>query len=201
MDCICLFLPLFFFWIKLSIVVSTDAVASSNTRIFLLYSKTLTKQTSCLCPTLQFSPSSATHALRSPLSCPTIFARQHMFNTSSISWSECSPRGSKLVLMVPWNNVGSWEIMLKRDLKSFKPILLISTPLVSIWPFEDSTTRKRAWINVDFPLPVMSTKPIFFSPGKAQVILLRTIGRVGVYWTWRLSRSILPLLGHSRLGL
>ena len=61
---------LIFFWIKLSIVVSTDAVASSNTRIFLLCSKTLTKQTSCLCPTLQFSPSSATHALRSPLSYP-----------------------------------------------------------------------------------------------------------------------------------
>ena len=47
-------------WITLSVAVSTDAVASSKTNIFLLCSSTLARHTSCLCPMLQFSPSSAT---------------------------------------------------------------------------------------------------------------------------------------------
>lgn len=37
-----------------------DAVASSRTKIFLFFSSSLARQTSCLCPTLQFSPFSAT---------------------------------------------------------------------------------------------------------------------------------------------
>jgi len=48
------------FWIKLSVAVSMDAVASSKTKIFLFFSSSLARQTSCLCPTLQFSPFSAT---------------------------------------------------------------------------------------------------------------------------------------------
>lgn len=48
------------FWMTLSVAVSTEAVASSNTNIFRFWSSTLARHTSCLCPTLQFSPSSAT---------------------------------------------------------------------------------------------------------------------------------------------
>ena len=47
-------------WIWLSVAVSTDAVASSSTRTLLFLSRTLPRQTSCLCPILQFSPFSAT---------------------------------------------------------------------------------------------------------------------------------------------
>lgn len=48
------------FWIKLSVAVSMDAVASSRTKIRLLFSNNLARQTSCRCPRLQFSPFSAT---------------------------------------------------------------------------------------------------------------------------------------------
>lgn len=47
-------------WIRLSVAVSTDAVASSSTRTLLFFSSTRPRQTSCLCPTLQFSPFSDT---------------------------------------------------------------------------------------------------------------------------------------------
>lgn len=50
-------------WITLSVAVSTDAVASSKTNIFLLCSSTLARHTSCLCPILQFSPSSSTEPI------------------------------------------------------------------------------------------------------------------------------------------
>lgn len=47
-------------WITLSVAVSTEAVASSSTSILVFFSKARPKQTSCLCPTLQFSPFSST---------------------------------------------------------------------------------------------------------------------------------------------
>lgn len=53
-------------WITLSVAVSIEAVASSRTKILLFWRSTRAKQTSCLCPTLQFSPSSATAGSRTP---------------------------------------------------------------------------------------------------------------------------------------
>lgn len=43
-----------------SVAESTDAVASSSTRMVLFFSRALPRQNSCLCPTLQFSPFSTT---------------------------------------------------------------------------------------------------------------------------------------------
>lgn len=91
--------------------------------------------------------------------------------------------------------------MANLDLRSCKPNLHISTPSIRIRPLAGSTTLKRAWIKVDFPLPVLPTTPIFVFPGKVQVIPLRTIGREGLYWTWRFSSCILPCVGHSSFGL
>lgn len=48
------------FCIRLSVAVSTEAVASSRTKILLLLSMTLPRQTSCRWPMLQFSPFSVT---------------------------------------------------------------------------------------------------------------------------------------------
>ena len=48
------------FWIKLSVAVSTEAVASSRTRTLLRFRITLPRQTSWRWPTLQFSPFSNT---------------------------------------------------------------------------------------------------------------------------------------------
>lgn len=48
------------FWIAASVWESTEAVASSMKRIRLRFSMTRPKHRSCFCPTLQFSPMSAT---------------------------------------------------------------------------------------------------------------------------------------------
>ncbi|MFS7994689.1 hypothetical protein Hanom_Chr12g01109011 [Helianthus anomalus] len=48
------------FCITLSVSVSIEAVASSRTSILRFCSNARAKHTSCRCPTLQFSPSSAT---------------------------------------------------------------------------------------------------------------------------------------------
>lgn len=48
------------FWIRLSVAVSTDAVASSSTSILDCCSRARPRATSCRCPTLQLSPFSRT---------------------------------------------------------------------------------------------------------------------------------------------
>lgn len=48
------------FWTRLSVAVSTEAVASSSTNIRACFSNARPKETSCLCPTLQLSPFSDT---------------------------------------------------------------------------------------------------------------------------------------------
>jgi len=50
---------LIIFCIRLSVAVSTDAVASSSTSIFDCFSRARPKETSCRCPTLQLSPFSS----------------------------------------------------------------------------------------------------------------------------------------------
>ncbi len=47
-------------WIRLSVALSTDAVASSRTRIRVCFNKARPRHTSCRCPALQFSPFSPT---------------------------------------------------------------------------------------------------------------------------------------------
>ena len=48
----------------LSVTESTEAVASSRTRMLLFFSRALPRQNSCLCPTLQLSPFSTTESPR-----------------------------------------------------------------------------------------------------------------------------------------
>jgi hypothetical protein len=48
------------FWIRASVLTSTEAVASSRTRILDLRSSARARLSSCLCPTLKFSPPSKT---------------------------------------------------------------------------------------------------------------------------------------------
>lgn len=51
---------LIIFWMRLSVAESTDAVASSSTKILACLSKARPRDTSCRWPTLQFSPFSKT---------------------------------------------------------------------------------------------------------------------------------------------
>jgi len=64
-----------------SVAESMDAVASSRTRILFLLSRTLPRQNNCLCPKLQFPPSSLTAKLiRIRLSCHIYSLQNHMLN-------------------------------------------------------------------------------------------------------------------------
>ena len=121
--------------------------------------------------------------------------------TSHISASVCCCRGSRFDLTVPWKRVGSWGIILSLDRKSCNPISDISTPSMIIRPADGSTIRNKAWMRVDFPLPVRPTTPTFLSPGNVQLIPLRTIGMSWLYLIWRPSIWIVPYHGHLSIGL
>jgi len=56
-------------WIRLSVDVSTEAVASSRTNTLLFFSSTRPRHTSCLWPILQFSPFSITAAPHDHFQC------------------------------------------------------------------------------------------------------------------------------------
>lgn len=52
-----------------------------------------------------------------------------------------------------------------------------------ILPPEGSTSLKKTWIKVDFPLPVLPTTPIFSPPLMLNVMPFRTKGVLGRYLT------------------
>ena len=103
--------------------------------------------------------------------------------TFHISSSEYSPIGSMLLLTVPSKRIGSWGMIPNRDLRSWRPIVEMSMPSMIILPPEGSTSLKKTWIRVDFPLPVRPTTPIFSPPRKLRVTPLRTRGVFGRYLT------------------
>lgn len=104
-------------------------------------------------------------------------------HTFHISSSEYCPRGSILLLTVPWNRTGSWGMMPKRDLRSWSPNLQMSTPSIMMVPAEGSTSLKKTCIRVDFPLPVRPTMPIFSPPLILREIPFRTSGVLDLYRT------------------
>uniref|UniRef100_A0A0A9FR13 Uncharacterized protein n=1 Tax=Arundo donax TaxID=35708 RepID=A0A0A9FR13_ARUDO len=79
--------------------------------------------------------------------------------------------------------IGSCGMMLSLPRKSCSPILQMSTLSISIVPSLGSTIRKRAWIKVDFPLPVRPTIPTFFLPGIVHDMFFKTEGRCSAYRT------------------
>mmetsp|Transcript_694 Transcript_694/g.1170 ORF Transcript_694/g.1170 Transcript_694/m.1170 type:complete len:236 (-) Transcript_694:952-1659(-) len=113
---------------RASVSTSTDAVASSKTRTLDWRSRARARQSSCLCPTLKFSPPSAT--VLSSLSgiCCTADFRCACSNTCQRSASLYVPKGSKLERMVPLNNTGSCGMILSLDRRSCIPMEQISTP-------------------------------------------------------------------------
>lgn len=91
--------------------------------------------------------------------------------------SEYFCSGSRFPLTVPSNKAGSCGIMLSLDLKSWRPILHMSTLSIIMLPSLGSTILKMACMSVDFPLPVRPTTPTFFLPGNVQVMFFNTDGR------------------------
>lgn len=88
-----------------------------------------------------------------------------------------------LLLTVPSKRTGSWGMIPKRDLRSWRPNAEMSMPSMMIFPPDGSTNRNKTWINVDFPPPVRPTTPIFSPPVMLMLIPLRTKGVSGRYLT------------------
>lgn len=103
--------------------------------------------------------------------------------TFQISSSEYCPIGSTLLLTVPSKRTGSWGIIPNRDRRSWSPSAQISMPSIIIFPADGSTSLNKTWINVDFPLPVRPTTPIFSPPWMLRVMPLSTKGVFGRYLT------------------
>ena len=101
--------------------------------------------------------------------------------TSQISGSVCSSRGSMLLRTVPSNKVGSWGIIPNLERRSFTPILRVSKLSIMIRPSDGSTSRNKAWIKVDLPLPVRPTTPTFSPPLIESEIPFKTRGMSGRY--------------------
>lgn len=81
-------------------------------------------------------------------------------------------------------------MMLSLPLRSWRPILHMSTPSMSILPSLGSTMRNMAWIKVDFPLPVLPTTPTLLFPGNVHVMFFKTDGRCSAYLTWKHCQNI-----------
>lgn len=97
-------------------------------------------------------------------------ASQH-FSSVNVS------NGSRLLLMVPMNRIGSWGTMLILDLRSARDILVISTPSMRIDPAYGSKTLNSDNAREDFPAPVLPTMPTL-SPGEiTRLMFLRTSSR------------------------
>lgn len=73
--------------------------------------------------------------------------------------SLCFSNGSKLYLIEPENNTGSWGMMEILDLRSLNPTLLMSTPSMVIVPSIGVSLNIDAIMD-DFPAPVRPTIPI-----------------------------------------
>lgn len=120
--------------------------------------------------------------------------------TSQISASECWHKGSKLNLTVPLNRVGSWGIIPNLDLRSWTPILEMSTLSTTIFPPTGSTSLNKALIRVVFPLPVLPTIPILCPPSNVQLIPFRTNGDSRLYLICIYEHYDIKKLSFSELG-
>lgn len=82
---------------------------------------------------------------------------------------------------MPSKRVGSWGIIPNLERKSLNPKVTMSTPSITMRPPEGSTSRNKAWMRVDLPLPVLPTTPTFSPPEIVNVMPFNTIGVVGRY--------------------
>ena len=189
-------------WIKLSVSISTLAVASSSTIILEFRSIARARQSSCLWPventdvaseTCVSSPSSHLADRTNRASCTASRASQ----SSSVEWF---PKGSRFSRIDPMKRKGCWGIIAIDSLNKLSPISEISTPSISIRPpscLSFSTILNSAYNTEDLPAPVRPTTPTFICPSIANDNFFNTGSNSGLYRIVKFLNSILPLYGHS----
>ena len=127
-------------WIKLSVAVSTDAVASSRTKTLFFLSRTLPRHTNCLWPILQFSPFSLTATSTSTLAISSRLDLVHTYVQQSSKrnlWNKAFLLYfyfvSKLTLIQSLfrNNVNEWAQY--KLWRTITVIIFLCQPTSQIW--------------------------------------------------------------------
>mmetsp|Transcript_3869 Transcript_3869/g.9165 ORF Transcript_3869/g.9165 Transcript_3869/m.9165 type:complete len:300 (-) Transcript_3869:143-1042(-) len=163
-------------WIKASVSLSMDAVASSSTSTRGCRSSARAMQMSCLWPTEKFSPPSDTTSLSLSGSASTAGLRVHLSSTAQIWASEWASKGSRLKRRVDENMTGSCGMMHSELRRRDSRTLEASTPSSKIIPFRSSEIRKSATVSEDLPEPVRPTMPTFSPAPTVKVKSLSTSG-------------------------
>jgi len=88
-----------------------------------------------------------------------------------------------------------WDLV-RLPRRSSVPIFEMSSPSITIEPWEASTKRKNDKARVDLPLPVLPTTPIFSRGSMLKLIPCRTGSRSAAYLICRSFTSIWPSCGH-----
>lgn len=129
--------------------------------------------------------------------------------SASPSWASRAAWGLRLERMVPWNSVGSWRkgkaitvstwqgyaplsaprytciptcgMILRCCRKSWRPMVSMSTPSMTMEPASKPTRRKRQDTREDLPAPVRPTMPTLEPPGTAKLTSLSTSGAPARY--------------------
>mmetsp|Transcript_70178 Transcript_70178/g.158705 ORF Transcript_70178/g.158705 Transcript_70178/m.158705 type:complete len:228 (-) Transcript_70178:156-839(-) len=156
---------------------STDAVASSKSTTFLLWSAARAMERSCRCPALQLAPPSITHISSPSPEQVTNSLRRATSRADHTSSSVFSSAGSRLNLRGPEKRWGSWG-MIASALRSWgRATLAVSTPSMSTCPPHTSLRRARARSSEDLPEPVRPTTPSLEPPNTRQSTPCKTQGK------------------------
>mmetsp|Transcript_13515 Transcript_13515/g.21086 ORF Transcript_13515/g.21086 Transcript_13515/m.21086 type:complete len:228 (-) Transcript_13515:652-1335(-) len=212
---------------KASVSPSTEAVASSMTRIFGLFKRARARQRSCRSPTEKLLPPSSTMLSRicagslglvvvvvvpgvpaaaaaavEVYCCSSwsTLAKRTATKASKISLFEDKPNGSKHSRSVPAKRTGSCGIILSpfgRPRTSDKPKDARSTPSNNIRPDSISTNRKSAVVIVVLPAPVRPTTPHRRPGGIVNVKSFKAKGSPSLYLIRTFWNSRSPCCGHS----
>mmetsp|Transcript_78961 Transcript_78961/g.131824 ORF Transcript_78961/g.131824 Transcript_78961/m.131824 type:complete len:327 (-) Transcript_78961:3356-4336(-) len=191
------------FWMSLSVVTSTEAVASSMKSSLDLRSTARARQISCAWPTDRLLPPSSTCIFKlSPPSTSCTLTYSARLDSSKARHKLSSLYvlvGSKLYRKVPLKSTGSCGMTHSRFRNSLRETLEMSIPSILMVP-SIMSMRYNANSIEDLPLPVRPTKPIF-SPGLISMLMpFSTSGVLVRYLAFKSLNWIAPAEGQSSGG-
>mmetsp|Transcript_21198 Transcript_21198/g.64680 ORF Transcript_21198/g.64680 Transcript_21198/m.64680 type:complete len:239 (+) Transcript_21198:505-1221(+) len=166
-------------WISSSVARSTDAVASSRTRMRERLSSARAMHTNWRWPIDRLPPRSSM-GLSRPSGCSRIGApMEHASRAAHSSASVRSSKGSRFMRKVPVKSTGSCGIMASRERSSLSGNVAVSIPSMVMVPSRISPMRKSATRIEDFPAPVRPTIPTFSEGRMVKFKSLNTSGKPG----------------------
>mmetsp|Transcript_5514 Transcript_5514/g.18238 ORF Transcript_5514/g.18238 Transcript_5514/m.18238 type:complete len:293 (-) Transcript_5514:4077-4955(-) len=166
-------------WMSSSVSRSTDAVASSSTRMRDRLSNARAMQMSWRWPMDRLHPRSSI-GLSSPSGASRMAApMEHASSAAHNSASVDSSNGSRFMRREPVKSTGSCGMMASRERSSYSASVAVSMPSMVMDPARSSPIRKRATRIDDLPAPVRPTMPTFSAGWMARSRSHSTSGRPG----------------------